>query len=108
MLGSYEDWLARQDEKGAAVRVTDSTMEPRLYAEDIVRVEKLIAADGDVVCLRIDGVYYFGYRVGNVLERDNGPDLPLSGAEHEMGVATAVIGRDLRDPRFLPRHLKET
>lgn len=105
-LGSYEDWLAQQDDKGAAIRVTDSTMEPQLYADDIVRVEKRTAEDGDCVCLRINGAYYFGYRVGDVLERDNGPGLLLAGGEHEMGVVTAVIDRDLRQPPF--HHAEET
>jgi hypothetical protein len=106
ILWPYEDWLAQQEERGAAIPVTDSTMEPRLYTGDIVRVEERTAEDGDCVCLRIDGVYHFGYRVGDILEREDGTFLLLSGSEHETGVVTAVIHRDLTDPRFLRADVK--
>lgn len=95
VLGSYEDWLAQQAERGAAVRVPDGAMEPVLYAEDIVRVEKRKITDGDLLCVQIDGKHVFGYRRGAVLERLKTADVPLVGTEHIVGVVTAVIDRDL-------------
>ena len=99
-LGSFADFLAEEETvPGAAIQVTDATMEPVLYKDDIVKVQKRDAEEGEVVCLRIDREYFFGYRVGDILERENGPDLPLTGTEHMMGVAISVIDREVRPRR---------
>jgi len=95
ILGSYEDWLAQQAERGAAVRVPDGAMEPVLYAEDTVRVEKREITEGDLLCVQVHGKHVFGYRRGAVLERLKAADVPLVGTEHIVGVVTAVIARDL-------------
>jgi len=95
VLGSYEDYIAQEDARGAALRVPDDSMKPVLYAEDIVRVEKQDADEGDLLCVQVDGKHVFGYRRGTVLERLNAADVPLVGTEHVVGVVTAVIDRDL-------------
>jgi len=78
ILGPYEDHIAQEDARGAAVRVPDDSMEPVLHAEDIVRVEKQDADEDDLLCVQVDGKHVFGYRRGAVLKR-----------------FTAVIDRDL-------------
>jgi len=95
ILGSYEDYLAQEKARGAAVRVPDDSMEPVLHAEDIVRVEKEDADENDLLCVQVDGKHVFGYRRGAVLERLNAANVPLVGTGHIVGVVTAVIDRDL-------------
>jgi hypothetical protein len=98
-IGSYAEFIAQERPRGAAVRVADRTMEPVLYEDDIVQVERREATEDDVICVQVGGGHVFGYRTANVLQRLNGPDVPLTGNEHVVGVATAVIDRDLRQRR---------
>ena len=100
LVGSFEEFLASEEPRGGAgVRVQDATMEPVLYADDVVRVEKREAGEDDVLCVQVNGSCLFGYRSGNVLQRLNGPDVLLKGTEHVVGVATAVISREVRPRR---------
>jgi hypothetical protein len=97
-IESVAEFLA-QEPAGDAVRVTDSTMEPVLFAGDIVRLENRLGADDEVVCLDIGGRYFFGYRDGEVLHRSNGADIQVTADACEIGVAVTVIDRELK-----PRH----
>jgi hypothetical protein len=97
--GSYADFIAGEEARGAAVRVPDGTMEPVLFADDVVRVEKREATEDDVICVQIGDGHIFGYMVANALHRLHGPDIPLAGNEHVVGVATAVIDREVRPRR---------
>jgi signal peptidase I len=99
-VGSYADFLAEEEAQGgAAVRVSDGTMEPVLFEGDIVRVEKLEATEDDVICVQVGNGHVFGYRTANALRRLQGPDVPLAGNEHVVGVATAVIDREVKPRR---------
>ena len=90
---SYADFLAEEEARGAAVRVPDGAMEPILFEDDAVGVERREAMEDDLICMQVDG------RTANTLHRLQGPDLALAGNEHVVGVATAVIDRDLRQRR---------
>jgi signal peptidase I len=99
ILGSYADYIAREVLRGGAIRVTDSTMEPTLFENDVVKVEKRAPVEGEVLCVRINRASVFGFYYGDVLQRENGPDVKLSGKEDFMGVVTTVIDRDLQTQR---------
>jgi hypothetical protein len=99
VIGSFAEFIAQERARGAAVRVADGTMEPVLYEDDIGQVERREATEDDVICVQIGGAHVFGYRTGNMLRRLKGPDVPLTGNEHVVGVATAVIDRDLSQRR---------
>jgi hypothetical protein len=99
-VGSYADFLAEEEARGgAAITVTDGAMEPVLYKDDVVRVEKREATEDDVICVQIGKGHVFGYRTANALMRHHGPDIPLTGNEHVVGVATAVIDREVKPRR---------
>jgi hypothetical protein len=98
-VGSYADFLAKEEARGAAVRVPDGAMEPVLFKDDVVRVEKLEATEDDVICVQVGNGHVFGYRTANALRRLHGPDIPLTGNEHVVGVATVVIDRELKPRR---------
>ncbi len=97
-IESVAEFLA-QEPPGDAVRVIDSAMTPVLLAGDIVRLENRAAADDEVVCLDIDGVYFFGYRDGDVLHRSNGADIQVTKDACQIGVAVAVIDREIKPRR---------
>jgi hypothetical protein len=102
-VGSYADFLAEEEARGgAAVVVPDGAMEPVLFKDDVVRVEKLEAAADDVICVQVGNCHVFGYRTANTLRRLHGPDIPLTGNEHVVGVATEVIDREIRPRRRGP------
>ncbi|HKS21835.1 MAG TPA: hypothetical protein VJZ76_03470 [Thermoanaerobaculia bacterium] len=98
VVGSYEAFL-RGEDRGAAVRVTEGTMMPVLYPDDIVRVEKRAPAEGDVVCAHVDGRHVFGYLAGDALEQLHGLPIPRRAIQRILGVVTAVIDRDIDVPR---------
>jgi hypothetical protein len=98
-VGSYADFLAKEETRGAAVRVPDGAMEPVLLKDDIVRIEKREATKDDVVCVQVGNGHAFGYRTANTLHRLHGPDILLAGNEHVVGVATEVIDREVKPRR---------
>jgi hypothetical protein len=99
-IGSYVAFLAEEEARGgAAVRVADRAMEPVLFKDDVVRVEKLEATEDDVICVQVGKGHVFGYRTSNALRRLHGPDIPLTGNEHVVGVATVVIDREVKPRR---------
>lgn len=98
-LEPYEAFLRGEEERGAAVRVSEGTMVPALYPGDVVRIEKRVPEEGDVVCAQVAGRHVFGYLAGDVLEPLHGPPIPRRDIQHVLGVATAVIDRDLTVPR---------
>jgi hypothetical protein len=98
---SYEEFLASEEARGAAVRVEDATMAPVLKPGDLVRVEKREADEGDVLCVQVNGRCRFGHRnrSGKLLQPLNGPDVLLKGTEHVVGVVTSIIDRAVRPRR---------
>jgi hypothetical protein len=94
-LGTFAAYLDREEARGTAVRVRDSTMQPVLYADDFVRVEQRAAGEDDIVCMQVRGQRIFGYRRADTLHRLNAADVRLNGGEQVLGVVTAVIVRDL-------------
>ncbi|HXA18193.1 MAG TPA: hypothetical protein VN380_14435 [Thermoanaerobaculia bacterium] len=97
-IETVAEFLANEP-PGDAIRVIDSAMAPALLAGDIVRLENRPAGDDEVVCLEIAGVYFFGYRDGDVLHRLNGADIHLTEDTCQIGVAVAVIDRELKPRR---------
>lgn len=94
-VGSYAEFIASEQRCGAAIRVLDATMEPLLYADDVVHVEQREAREDDVLCVQMAGTHLFGFLRDNILQRLNGPDMLLPPTVHVVGVVTAVIDRDL-------------